>query len=155
MRRQMTQRKRALRKGMLRKTAIAVVMMLSVGMECRGQAVEFPTIDLYDSDVMNMYSQAYAGTIATRMNTYRTYADLAINAYGRNELTTALNYANGALETGLDNGTMLYCRGLIYEAMEQYRYALKDYKKAKSSGIREAGIAYDQLKRKLEIIDKK
>lgn len=138
-----------------RSRLMAIIFACYLGMPCQAQAVEFPTIDLYDSGVMNMYSQAYAGTIATRMNTYSTYADLAVNAYGRNELTTALKYANGALETGLDNGTMLYCRGLIYEAMEQYRYALKDYKKAKSSGIREASIAYDQLKRKLEIIDKK
>lgn len=132
----------------------ALIFACCLGMSCHAQAVEFPTIDLYDSGMMNMYTDAYARTFGQRKQNYLFYSEMALDAYKRMDYNKVFQYSQSAIETGLDNGVMYYMRGIAFHEIGRYSDALKEYKKAKSMGIKEAAVAYDNLKRELKQMKK-
>ena len=136
----------------MKKKVMTVAMMCLMAMSSKAQiygydtAVQMPTIDLYDTGMMNMYARALAETAARRQAAFERYYDMAIEACGRKEWSDVVYYVNNALETKYYTGGIYYIRGYAYEQMGNLRAAKKDYKKGKKYNSPEAARALEALK---------
>lgn len=108
--------------------------------------VQFPTRDLYDTGMMDMYLRALAETSELRKQNYYRYSDLAIEAYNNKQWNNAIYYVNEALKTKYYSGQLYYIRGYAYEQNGNLRAAKKDYKKGKKYNCPEAAQALEALK---------
>lgn len=57
-----------------------------------------------------------------------------------------LTYSNYALETGWYNSKLYFDRGVVYERLNDFKNAKKEYKKAKKRGYAYAASALDACK---------
>ena len=136
---------------MKKRIVFACVMTLAT-LNCRAQiyggdvATTFPTPDLYDSGMMNMYLRALAETSVKRKQNYDLYSELAYKAFNNKEWNNAIRYVNYALETQYYSETLYYIRGYAYEQLGNLRAAKKDYKKGKKHGSLDAARALESLK---------
>ena len=116
--------------------------------------VRLPTMDLYDSGVMNMSLNAHREMAARRQQYMEFCANQAIEAKREGRWTDVIKYSNDALEIGGYDVFYLF-RGDAYEKLGYYKYALADYKRAKRAGISEAANLYNALKAKMKEMKKK
>lgn len=107
---------------------------------------QLPTMDLYDTGMMNMYARALEETSARRQEYFSRYSDLAMEAYRNNRWRDAIYYVNEALGTRYYSGAIYYIRGYAYEQLGDLRAAKKDYKKGKKYHCAEASLALKSLK---------
>ena len=108
--------------------------------------MQMPTMDLYDTGLMNMYARAMAETAARRQANFERYYDMAIEASGEKKWNYVVYYVNMALETKYYNGGIYFLRGYAYEQMGDLRSARRDYKKGKKYNSPEAARALVSLK---------
>ena len=111
--------------------------------------VRLPTMDLYDSGVMNMSLNAHREMAARRQQYMEFCANQAIEAKREGRWNDVIKYSNDALEIGGYDVFYLF-RGDAYEKLGYYKYALADYKRAKRVGISEAANLYNALKTKMK-----
>lgn len=116
--------------------------------------VRLPTMDLYDSGVMNMSLNAHREMAARRQQYMEFCANQAIEAKSEGRWNDVIKYSNDALEIGGYDVFYLF-RGDAYEKLGYYKYALADYKRAKRAGISEAANLYNALKAKMKEMKKK
>lgn len=116
--------------------------------------VRLPTMDLYDSGVMNMSLNAHREMAARRQQYMEFCANQAIEAKREGRWNDVIKYSNDALEIGGYDVFYLF-RGDAYEKLGYYKYALADYKRAKRAGISEAANLYNALKTKMKEMKKK
>lgn len=116
--------------------------------------VRLPTMDLYDSGVMNMSLNAHREMAARRQQYMEFCANQAIEAKREGRWNDVIKYSNDALEIGGYDVFYLF-RGDAYEKLGYYKYALADYKRAKRVGISEAANLYNALKTKMKEMKKK
>lgn len=116
--------------------------------------VRLPTMDLYDSGVMNMSLNAHREMAARRQQYMEFCANQAIEAKREGRWNDVIKYSNDALEIGGYDVFYLF-RGDAYEKLGYYKYALADYKRAKRAGISEAANLYNALKAKMKEMKKK
>ena len=116
--------------------------------------VRLPTMDLYDSGVMNMSLSAHREMAARRQQYMEFCANQAIEAKREGRWNDVIKYSNDALEIGGYDVFYLF-RGDAYEKLGYYKYALADYKRAKRAGISEAANLYNALKAKMKEMKKK
>lgn len=112
------------------------------------RALPLPTVDLYDTGVMNMYLRALAETAPRRQQRYEEFADLAFNAFEDNQWSSVISYVNQALSTGFYCGYLFYIRGYALEQQGNLKAAKNDYKTGKKYNCREAALALEALKAK-------
>ena len=127
------------------------LMTLSVKAQFQyDRALPLPTVDLYDTGVMNMYFSALAQTAARRQQQYEELSDQAIEAFNKGQWNYAISYVNQAFRTGYYCGMLYYVRGFAYESLGDFRSAKKDYKAGKKYNSVEAAQALELLKVKMK-----
>jgi tetratricopeptide (TPR) repeat protein len=114
------------------------------------QAIQLPTVDLYDDALMEMELRAARETAARRQQAFEYYGDQAYDAYCNNKWVDVINNVNSALNTGYYNGKLYFFRGYAYESLGYYKNAKKDYKLARKNGVSEANAALDRIKQKMK-----
>ena len=135
----------------MKKQLFSMIMMCLMAMNVHAQYVDalpFPSMELYDSDVMNMYLRALAETSTKRKENYDYFSNLAIEAYANGEWYKTINYVNLALDTKYYSGVMYYIRGYAHEQLGNLKEAKKDYKMGIKYDCREAVQALESLKAK-------
>ena len=144
----------------MRKKLLTTAMTCLVAMAAQAQTygyddyVRLPTMDLYDSGVMNMSLNAHREMAARRQQYMEFCANQAIEAKREGRWNDVIKYSNDALEIGGYDVFYLF-RGDAYEKLGYYKYALADYKRAKRAGISEAANLYNALKAKMKEMKKK
>lgn len=114
------------------------------------QAIQLPTMDLYDNATMEMALRAARETAPRRQQAFEFYGDQAYDAYCNNRWVDVINNVNSALNTGYYNGKLYFFRGYAYESLGYYKNAKKDYKLARKNGVFEANAALDRIKQKMK-----
>lgn len=131
---------------------MAVMSLMAVGAKAQvyayDQALPLPTVDLYDTGVMNMTLRAMAETAAWRKQRYEEMADMALEAYKKKQWLNVIGYVNDALSTGFYCGELFYIRGNAFEQLGDVKTAKKDYKTGKKYNCKEAAQALEALKAK-------
>ena len=136
----------------MKKKVMTLALMCLMAMSGKAQVyagdawMQMPTMDLYDTGMMNLYARALAETAARRQAAFERYYDLAIEACGRKEWNEVVYLVNSALETQYYTGGIYFLRGYAYEQMGNLRAAKKDYKKGKKYNSPEAARALESLK---------
>ena len=136
----------------MKKRILAITFMCTMTMNVDAQVyagdtwMQMPTMDLYDTGMMNMYARALAETAARRKAVFEHYYDMAIEACGRKEWNEVVYCVNNALETQYYTGGIYFIRGYAYEQMGNLRAAKRDYKKGKKYNSPEAARALESLK---------
>lgn len=136
----------------MKKKVMTLALMCLMAMSSKAQVyagdawMQMPTMDLYDTGMMNLYARALAETAARRQAAFERYYDLAIEACGRKEWNEVVYLVNSALETKYYTGSIYFLRGYAYEQMGNLRAAKKDYKKGKKYNSPEAARALEALK---------
>ena len=109
---------------------------------------QLPTRNLYDTNMMAMYLQAWEETSSRRLELYNDYKNQAIEAYNEGEWKDAIYYVNKALNTQYYSGQLYFIRGYSYEQLGYFSNAKKDYKIAKKCNYQDAATALENLKAK-------
>ena len=137
-------------------TAMTCLVAISAQAQTYGydDYVRLPTMDLYDTGVMNMSLRAQAEMAARREQFVNQCAEQAIEAKRAGRWNDVIKYSNDALACS-DYDVFYLFRGTAYEELGYYKYALADYKKAKKAGISEAANLYNALKAKMKEMKKK
>ena len=150
----------------MRKKLWATAMTCLVAMSSQAQIygyddyVRMPTMDLYDTGVMNMAIRARAEAAARqqemaarRQEMFRYYASRTIEAYNAKRWYDVIENANYTI--GIEPiGLIFVTRGEAYEALGYYKEALNDYKTGKKDNCPEAATAYNALKAKMKEMKK-
>ena len=136
----------------MKKKVMTLALMCLMAMSSKAQVyagdawMQMPTMDLYDTGMMNLYARALAETAARRKAVFEQYYDMAIEACGRKEWSEVVYLVNSALETQYYTGGIYFLRGYAYEQMGNLRAAKRDYKKGKKYNSPEAARALESLK---------
>jgi tetratricopeptide (TPR) repeat protein len=136
----------------MKKKVMTLVLMCCLAMSSEAQIyggetwATLPTMDLYDTNVMNMHLRALAETAALRKENYFRYSDMAIEAYNNRQWNNVVYYVNEALNTRYYCGQLYYLRGYAYEQLGNLRAAKKDYKTGIKQNSSEAAQALASLK---------
>ena len=144
----------------MKKQVLTMVFVISMAMVAKAQigpydtAVEMPTMDIYDTDVMNAYLGALAATAERRSQQFQYYANQAIDAYCENRWYDAIRNVNNALSTQYSDGVLYYIRGYAYEQLGNWKEAKKDYKTGKKYGDEYSIEALENLQKKEQAIRK-
>ena len=112
-------------------------------------AMQMPTTELYNPQMMEMSLRAHAEMAARQSVLFKQYGDQTVEAFNNGQWSNAIYYATHALSL-YENPSLRYLRGSAYEKLGSYKAALKDYKVAKKGGISEAVGAYNALKQKMK-----
>lgn len=137
----------------MKKKLLIGAMMCGMALNAQAQyqydrALPMPTVDLYDTGMMNMYLRALAETSARRQQSYERYAELAFDAFDNRQWSSVISYVDQALSTLYYCGDLFYIRGYAYEQLGNVRAAKKDYKAGKKYNCAEAAQALEALKAK-------
>lgn len=137
----------------MKKKLLIGAMMCGMALNAQAQyqydrALPMPTVDLYDTGMMNMYLRALAETSARRQQSYEQYAELAFDAFDNRQWSSVISYVDQALSTLYYCGDLFYIRGYAYEQLGNVRAARKDYKAGKKYNCAEAAQALEVLKTK-------
>jgi tetratricopeptide (TPR) repeat protein len=137
----------------MKKSFLIGAMMCWMALNAQAQyqydrALPLPTVDLYDTGVMNMYMRALAETSARRQQSYEQYSELAFDAFHNEQWGSVIDYVNRALNTKFYCGDLFYIRGYAYEQLGNLKAAKKDYKAGKKYNCIEAAQALEALKAK-------
>lgn len=151
----------------MNKKLLATAMMCFVMMSAQAQIygyddyVRMPTMDLYDTGVMNMAVRTRAEAAARqqemaarRQEMFRFYASRALEAQKAQRWYDVIENATQAISIE-PIGLVFVTRGEAYEALGYYKEALNDYKTGKKDNCPEAATAYNALKAKMKEMKKK
>ena len=140
----------------MKKGIVLLMMMCAVAQNSAAQiyggdyAVQLPTRDIYDTDVMNAYANALRETAGRREQIFHFYSDKALDAGLEKQWGLCIYYVDNALETGFYNADLYFVRGLANEQLGKYKDAKKDYKTSKKLGSEHAAKALENLKEKMK-----
>lgn len=124
--------------------------MAICSLSMRAQAVQTPTIDLYDTNMMNMYAWSYAQTYHARKQNYEYYVGKAFDAAKNEQWPYVITLVSNALNTGFWNADLYWLRGIAYENCGYLKDAKKDYKRSKRKGSSYAASSLARLKEKMK-----
>lgn len=93
-----------------------------------------------------MHAQAEAAYNARMQQLFEQYQEEAYHRYNNQDLYGFLTYSNYALETGWYNSKLYFDRGVVYECLNDFKNAKKEFKKAKKKGYAYATSALEACK---------
>jgi hypothetical protein len=140
----------------MKKGFVFLIMTFAVVLKSPAQiyggdyAVQLPTRDIYDTEVMNAYANALRETAGRREQIFNFYSDKALDAGLEKQWELCIYYVDKALETGFYNADLYFVRGLANEQLGKYKDAKKDYKTSKKLGSVHAAKALESLKEKMK-----
>lgn len=120
--------------------ALACASFMATGMNAQ---VLFPTPDLYDSGMMNMYINAARETARARLDNFMYYYDKAFNAYNDQRWKDVIRFVNLALKTDYDDRQLYFMRGVAYDKTGYTKEAKKDLRRALKQGYEDAREVLD------------
>jgi hypothetical protein len=137
----------------MRKIILTAALMCTMAVNCNAQywqGLEYPTMDLYDTNLMIAHIQAVRETAAQRLEYYRYFSNLAIDAYNNGRWSDVIDNVNNAFSTDYVNGDLYFIRGYAYEQLGYTSYAKKDYKRGRKEGSDLAARALEALKARMK-----
>ena len=129
-----------------------IILMISALQISQAQVVTPVQKSISFDEMLQPYlmAQANAERIAKarqeREAQYNNYINKAYKALNRGNRNDFITYTNYALNTGFYNAQVYYDRGSVFQAMEDYAKAKKEYKIAKKLGYYQAERALVILK---------
>lgn len=100
----------------------------------------------FSYEELMMQAQAQAAYNARMEQLFDKYQEEAYRCYNKQDWYGFLTYSNYALETGWYNSKLYYDRGVVYEHLNNFKQAKKEYKKAKKKGYAYAERALEACK---------
>lgn len=120
--------------------ALACASLMATGMIAQ---VLFPTPDLYDSGMMNMYINAARETARARLDNFKYFYEMGIDAYNDQRWKDVIRFVNLALKTGYDDDQLYFMRGVAYDKTGYTKEAKKDLRTALKQGYEDAREVLD------------
>ena len=120
--------------------ALACASFMATGLNAQ---VLFPTPDLYDSGMMNMYINAARETARARLDNFMYYYDKAVDAYNDQRWKDVIRFVNLALKTDYDDRQLYFMRGVAYDKTGYTKEAKKDLRTALKQGYEDAREVLD------------
>lgn len=131
----------------MKKFFVIVAMSTIFVVNANGQ-VKYPTMDLYDTGMMNMYLDALSNTTEKRKELFYQYAAIAYDYFNNKDYRNFLKYSDSALETLYYTSELYFMRGYAYEMLGLYKQSRQEYELAYKYG-------YTQAKERLNLIRNK
>ena len=100
----------------------------------------------FSYEELMMQAQAQAAYNARIEQLFEQYQEEAYRCYNKQDWYGFLTYSNYALETGWYTSELYYHRGVVYEHLNNFKQAKKEYKKAKQKGYVYAERALEACK---------
>ncbi|MBR4924978.1 MAG: hypothetical protein IKZ61_04415 [Prevotella sp.] len=135
----------------MKRIIFATALMCTMAMNCNAQywqGLEYPTRDLYDTNLMMEHIRAVRETAAQRLELYNYYSNLAVEAYYNHRWVDVITYVNNAFSTDYVSGDLYFIRGFAFEQLGYTSDAKKDYKRGSKNGSMNAAMALESLKAK-------
>lgn len=123
-----------------------MVLMSSFFALCSAQIVIDSKFRPFSYEELMMQAQAEAAYNARMQQLFEQYQEEAYRRYNNQDLYGFLTYSNYALETGWYNSKLYFDRGVVYERLNDFKNAKKEYKKAKKRGYAYAASALEACK---------
>lgn len=112
----------------------ALALGASATTAARAQFVQFPTCDIFDTDMMRMALNTAREMSIRRERDYNYNYDMALKACANQQWMQAIAYCNRAMRYKDAGGDLYFIRGYAYEQMGDYTAAKNDYWKGKDLG---------------------
>lgn len=125
-----------------------MVLMSSSFALCSAQIVIDSKFRPFSYEELMMQAQAEAAYNARMQQLFEQYQEEAYRRYNNQDLYGFLTYSNYALETGWYNSKLYFDRGVVYERLNDFTNAKKEYKKAKKRGYAYAASSLDACKQR-------
>ena len=93
-----------------------------------------------------LVARAEAARDAYNKRKFQEYQEEAYERYNKQDWYGFITYSNYALSTGWYNAQLYYYRGVVFEKLNEFKKAKKEYKKAKKKGYAYAEVALVALK---------
>ena len=117
----------------MKKMVLTMLCMMALNANAQVYAydtwAQLPTTDLYDTQTMNMalaHAEMRARVEARKQALFEHYANQAIDAFHNSQWSSAIYFANQALETSYYHGDIYYLRGYANEQLGNLRQANQD-----------------------------
>lgn len=120
--------------------------LLSVSQIGLSQIVIDSKFKPFSYEELMVQAQAKAAYDAHMEQLFDQYQDEAYRRYNNQDWYGFLTYSNYALETGWYNSKLYYDRGVVFERLNNFKQAKKEYKKAKKKGYAYAERALEACK---------
>ncbi len=133
----------------MKKIIMTAALMCTMAANCNAQywqGLEYPTMDLYDTNLMLEHIRVARETTAQRLEYYKYFRDLAIDAYNNGRWSDVIDNVNNAFSTDYVCGDLYFIRGFAFEQLGYTSDAKKDYKKGSKEGSFRAARALEALK---------
>ena len=128
----------------MKKKLLMMALAGSMALGCEAQVL-FPTPDLYDTGMMNMYINAARETARARLDSFIYYYGKAVDAYNDQQWDNVIYFANQAFATDYEDGQLYFMRGIAYDCKGRTHDAKKDLKTALKQGYEDAQKALDYI----------
>lgn len=124
----------------------ALLLILCTCKASQAQIVINSKFEPLSYEELVLHAQAEAARREYNKRQFENYQDEAYRRYNNGDLYGFLTYSNYALGTGWYNDKLYYDRGCVYEKLNDFKNAKKEFKKAKKSGYAYAENALQALK---------
>lgn len=128
--------------------AILFIILLSSSAICPAQIVINSKFQPLSYEELYMQAMIEVEHKQRQKEKFEYYQTKAYKCYDRQDWYGFLTYSNYALDTGLSNARLYYYRGVVYEWLNDFKQAKKNYKKTKKKGYAYAEPALASLKEK-------
>ena len=125
---------------------LLALIVISISQTGTSQIVIDSKFKPFSYEELMMQAQAEAAYNAQMKQRFQQYQDEAYRRYNKQDCYGFLTYSNYALETGWYNSQLYYDRGVVYERLNNFKQAKKEYKKAKKNGYADAERALEACK---------
>ena len=130
----------------MRKALIVLITLISSVFGASAQIVINSKFRPFSYEELMMQAQAEAAYNARMRQLFDQYSEEAYRRYNNQDLYGFLTYSNYALETGWHNSKLYFDRGVVFERLNDFKNAKKEYKKAKKAGYAYASSALETCK---------
>lgn len=125
---------------------LLALIVISISQTGTSQIVIDSKFKPFSYEELMMQAQAEAAYNAQMKQRFQQYQDEAYRRYNKQDWYGFLTNSNYALETGWYNSQLYYDRGVVYERLNNFKQAKKEYKKAKKNGYADAERALEACK---------
>ena len=130
-----------------RKALIVLITLISSVFGASAQIVINSKFRPFSYEELMMQAQAESAYNARMRQLFDQYSEEAYRRYNNQDLYGFLTYSNYALEIGWHNSKLHFDRGVVFERLNDFKNAKKEYKKAKKAGYAYASNALETCKK--------